>query len=386
MAQLKIVNNEKGQQAPPAAEEAEQAPAPVDVNPPAPAPPAAPPMPKGASAAPLSGLQPPPPKASAPPAGSTAAVAVQEPANSSSHPKEYRAFQRFCENSKGADEMRKVWVQGGPRRMAVFSQFVATGCDPLAMEAALRFKRQREEEDKDEGEYYQWVDILAFHNNDAEKALNFITRRRSEPRGTSTDRNDPTIETFLYYNRQRRTLTNRTLDEIAVELGVAPAYAASVANLLDGQNGAVGTFPNSSAVLPPSSSGLALEDGASNNSGTPANTKPNPKTKQPGNQGQQPPSKKARAPKPEGSDLEVHVCGEDIAAFVSNWCTAANSAQGQAVKLCGELETLDSQDSLIGKLKDASEGIGQCRKRLQQLGTAPVAADVQTVLLSVPCR
>ena len=128
MAQLKIVNNEKGQQAPPAAEEAEQAPAPVDVNPPAPAPPAAPPMPKGASAAPLSGLQPPPPKASAPPAGSTAAVAVQEPANSSSHPKEYRAFQRFCENSKGADEMRKVWVQGGPRRMAVFSQFVATGC------------------------------------------------------------------------------------------------------------------------------------------------------------------------------------------------------------------------------------------------------------------
>ncbi|CAE7421672.1 unnamed protein product [Symbiodinium microadriaticum] len=312
MAQLKIVNNEKGQQAPPAAEEAEQAPAPVDVNPPAPAPPAAPPMPKGASAAPLSGLQPPPPKASAPPAGSTAAVAVQEPANSSSHPKEYRAFQRFCENSKGADEMRKVWVQGGPRRMAVFSQFVATGCDPLAMEAALRFKRQREEEDKDEGEYYQWVDILAFHNNDAEKALNFITRR------TSTDRNDPTI------------------DEIAVELGVAPAYAASVANLLDGQNGAVGTFPNSSAVLPPSSSGLALEDGASNNSGTPANTKPNPKTKQPGNQGQQPPSKKARAPKPEGSDLEVHVCGEDIAAFVSNWCTAANSAQGQAVKLCGE--------------------------------------------------
>ena len=38
----------------------------------------------------------------------------------------------------------------------------------------------------------------------------------------------------------------------------------------------------------------------------------------------------------EGSDLEVHVCGEDIAAFVSNWCTAANSAQGQAVKLCGE--------------------------------------------------
>ena len=50
------------------------------------------------------------------------------------------------------------------------------------------------------------------------------------------------------------------------------------------------------------------------------------------------------------------------------------------------LETLDSQDSLIGKLKDASEGIGQCRKRLQQLGTAPVAADVQTVLLSVPCR
>ena len=30
------------------------------------------------------------------------------------------------------------------------------------------------------------------------------------------------------------------------------------------------------------------------------------------------------------------MCTEDVSAFVSNWCTAANSAQGQAVKLCGE--------------------------------------------------
>ena len=90
------------------------------------------PLPKGVSAVATgaSDVAPPPSSLQPPPGGPPAAAAapVRLDVNSSSHPKEYRAFQRFCENSKGADEMRKVWVQGGPRRMAVFSQFVATGC------------------------------------------------------------------------------------------------------------------------------------------------------------------------------------------------------------------------------------------------------------------
>ena len=39
----------------------------------------------------------------------------------------------------------------------------------------------------------------------------------------------------------------------------------------------------------------------------------------------------------QGSDLELHVCGDDTGAFVKNWVAAANSAQGQATTVCGEL-------------------------------------------------
>ncbi|CAE7763409.1 unnamed protein product [Symbiodinium sp. CCMP2592] len=325
---------------PAAAQVASEAPGPaVSANPPL-ALVQAQPLPKGASAvaaagdvAPPSSLPPPAPGAPPPPA-----APIKLEVNSSTHPKEYRAFGRFCETSKGADEMKKVWVQGGPRRMAVFAQFVASGCDPLAMEAALRFKRQREEEDRDEGEYYRWSDILAFHSNDADKALAFITRRRAEPRGTSTDRNDSTVETFLYYNRQKRSVVNRTLDEIAVELGVSPSYAASVAAMLDGQNGpAALTAPTTALPAPASTSGSPSVPDSPLESAAAAKASAKAGAKNKANDGsQQSNPKKQRLPKPEGSELEVHVCTEDVGAFVANWCTAANSAQGQAVKLCGE--------------------------------------------------
>ena len=49
--------------------------------------------------------------------------------NSGTHKTEYKTFQRFCENSPGAEELKKVWVQGGPQRLAMFQKFVLTGCD-----------------------------------------------------------------------------------------------------------------------------------------------------------------------------------------------------------------------------------------------------------------
>ena len=42
---------------------------------------------------------------------------------------------------------------------------------------------------------------------------------------------------------------------------------------------------------------------------------------------------------------------------------------------------LDSQEALMGKVRDCSEGVGSCRKKLQLLGTAPVATDVQMILM-----
>ena len=121
---------------------------------------------------------------------------------------------------------------------------------------------------------------------------------------TSTDRNDATVETFLYYNRQKRSVVNRTLDEIAIELGVSPAYAANVAAMLDGQNGPASASTSAPTALAIGNAPTSTT-GAVNDVETPENNAnvPNPKPGKGGNKkqndGQQPPAKKARPPKPE---------------------------------------------------------------------------------------
>ena len=83
----------------------------------------------------------------------------------------------------------------------------------------------------------------------------------------------------------------------------------------------------------------------------------------------------------QGSDLETVISTEDVPLFVKSWIAAANAAQGQAVVLCAELEVLESQGELIQKVRDCSQGIGDVRKKLQLMGPAPIAADVQAALL-----
>ncbi|CAE7207814.1 unnamed protein product, partial [Symbiodinium sp. CCMP2456] len=119
-----------------------------------PAPPAPTPSPSPAAAVPSPASLPSPATPStASPSGAVPPpkiAGIVGPVNSSTHRAEYRAFQRFCENSPGAQELKKVWVQGGPKKMAMFQKYILTGCDAMALECALQFRRQREEEDKDE--------------------------------------------------------------------------------------------------------------------------------------------------------------------------------------------------------------------------------------------
>lgn len=304
--------------------------------------------------------------------------------NSGTHKAEYKSFQRFCENSPGAEELKKVWVQGGPQRLAMFQKFVMTGCNPQALECALRFRRIREEEDKDEGEYYPWKDIVAFHDGNTEKALQFVARRRTEPSGTSTDRNDATIETFLYYGRQKKTYTNKTIDDIAISLGCSPAYAAQVASQLDSMSGAVpvqgqvGTNQQASLNPPPPPADNKKPGGKKKHQ---VDAEGSATAGKGGDNNTEVPNKKARPPRPEGSDLETVISTEDVPLFVKSWIAAANAAQGQAVVLCAELEVLESQGELIQKVRDCSQGIGDVRKKLQLMGPAPIAADVQAALL-----
>ena len=159
---------------------------------------------------------------------------------------------------------------------------------------------------------------------------------------TSRCRNDPSVETFLYFNPQKRSLTTRTIDarrlihgarknyttrtplnpepstlgnfssllekakdEIAISLGCDPAYAASVALALNQTNPGASTGSAPSCVPPPPSGPASSgEPGAAD--APPPTTDPkttaaksrshrdnNPATDKQGN-----PSKKARAPKP----------------------------------------------------------------------------------------
>ncbi|CAE7245419.1 unnamed protein product [Symbiodinium sp. CCMP2592] len=124
----------------------------------------------------------PPPSAPAPPpvapspatVGPTTTELVPTRCNSASHPGEYKNFIRFCERHEHAGELKRL--------------------------------------------YYPWTEILDFHSGDLEKAKTFIEMRRRQAKGTSWDRNDPTVETFLYYGR----------DEISAELGCDPRFAASL--------------------------------------------------------------------------------------------------------------------------------------------------------------
>ena len=92
------------------------------------------PSPAASPATPTVSSNPPPTGDNPPSPCTTLAIAkpqgpVMPVINSGTHKTEYKSFQRFCENSPGAEELKKVWVQGGPQRLAMFQKFVMTGCD-----------------------------------------------------------------------------------------------------------------------------------------------------------------------------------------------------------------------------------------------------------------
>ncbi|CAE7442497.1 TY1B-DR3, partial [Symbiodinium microadriaticum] len=203
-------------------------------------------------------------------------------------------------------------AQGSPTSPA--SNAAAAAGDGLAMEAVMRFSRQKEEEDKDQGKYYDWAKILELHKNNVDNATAFVLRRRA--------------------------------DEIAISMGLDPAYATSVASMISHnpfakQPAWPGTPPTDADVTPP--------------------LKGKAKT----------PAVKQEAEGGDGSDMEVHIMEssqEGVNAFVKSWISAATNAQGQAVRL---LEPLKSQQPLIEMIEAAVAGITDGRKKMQNMGTSP---------------
>ncbi|CAE7021764.1 Cpr, partial [Symbiodinium sp. KB8] len=258
-------------------------------------------------------MPPPPPPAHAEPspapatAAPAAAAAAPGPApagrvpytdpvriNSDSHPAEYKRYTRFCER------------KGGAFKLAAFQKFVQAGCNGLALEAVMRFKRQHEDMSQDEGHYYPYEDILGFFSNNAARAV-------QDASWTSTDRNNPDIKTYLYYQREKRSLTTRSLDEICIELGAEASWATQVAQILE-----QGHDPNKTglgAISAPPAAADNPNPGKGGGKGEPGGENPPPP----------PPKKKARAPKRQGSELEIDITQMlatkdfQLSEFVTNW-------------------------------------------------------------------
>ncbi|CAE7909857.1 unnamed protein product, partial [Symbiodinium microadriaticum] len=253
--------------------------------------------------------------------------------NSSTHPAEYKEFGRFCESNPAANELKSAYAKGGAFRMQAFAKFVKAGCNGLALEAVLRYKKQSEELQEDEGHYYPYSEIVEFFK-DTEKAEAFCR--------TSTCRNNPGIKTYLFYQRERRCVSTRGLDEISVSLGADPSFAMELMESIKGND------PNNAGCahhVPPSRSNSGAD--------LPA---PPPK-----------PDPAAEVPKKKGSELELELLPDtDIKAFISTWVTA--------------LEALESQEKLIEMIVDAKTGMGEKRKALQSLGPNPDPKAVQLIL------
>ncbi|CAE7256453.1 unnamed protein product, partial [Symbiodinium necroappetens] len=126
----------------------------------------------------------PPPPVGAPdpvPPVTTVAVPPKAPPlnpgriNSSTHPAEYKEFGRFCESNPAASELKAAYAKGGAFKMQAFTKFVKAGCNGLALEAVLRFKKQTEDLQEDEGHYYPYSEIYEFFQKDQAKAEDEIS-------------------------------------------------------------------------------------------------------------------------------------------------------------------------------------------------------------------
>ena len=131
-----------------------------------------------------------------------------ERCNSASHPKEFAAFKRWAEANKG--EIQNAWNKGGGAKMAAFKKFVMANCNPLAVEAVMRFQVYSETENKDEGEYYTYEDLLKYYDGNALKADDLRSKRRRDG-GTSTCRNSGE-ETYILYGREKKSHTTKTME------------------------------------------------------------------------------------------------------------------------------------------------------------------------------
>ena len=132
--------------------------------------------------------------------------------NSYTHMSAWKALGRWSMRQSDASELAKSWNKGGETRLQAFGQLIATGQDPAALDAALRFRKTKEETNTDGGRYVDYDRVLAHFKQEKLAADAFCQRRSCEKNGTSFDRNNPSVTTYLLFDDQQRVWTTRTID------------------------------------------------------------------------------------------------------------------------------------------------------------------------------
>ena len=80
------------------------------------------------------------------------------------------------------------------------------------MEAVMQFQVYSETENKDEGEYYTFADLVRYYGGDAMKAQDLRSKRLMDG-GTSTCRNSGE-ETYLLYGWEKKSHTTKTMEAL----------------------------------------------------------------------------------------------------------------------------------------------------------------------------
>jgi len=288
-------------------------------------------------------------------------------ANSSSHPKEYAMYRRFCEKNSSCKEVVKAWELSSDARLAMFQKWLLANGDGFALEACLRMRRTQEERSHDAGKYVVWTSVLDHFGGDVQKASVLVQKRRRENKGTSTNRNTGE-ETFLLFAEEERSFTTTSIEDVCMDVGADPATAANLMARMTANAGASGA----SALPPP------LPDNSAENDKDKDATKP----REEADDNKKPQKKKPiKREKPVGSQLETIVPDQtDPAKFLQCWIAAAGEVAGHCTKIQAELEPLESQAQLATMIEDASNGITASRKKLAQLGPSATMDDIRPLL------
>lgn len=248
--------------------------------------------------------------------------------NSSSHPREYRAFQRACSGHLG--NLAEAWASGGSRRMKTFAMQMEAGCNATGTEAMMATLAAKSKEVRWEAEYLGADAILRLLCFDNARAQAFMALKRTQEAGVILDPNDG-AEKYLWATNQKSAAAIAQKETMALRSAAKPdaALASKMASLL--------SAPVVSAAAGGNCAATGQSRAAQDTGSRPTKV---------------PPAKKAKmAPQ---AVLSVE---SDPRAYALMWCNGTMNDIGKGEVAVLRLAATDCQEELRGKLAASAHSL-----------------------------